>query len=162
MAEAGIRDLRDHLRLSRYLERVQAGEELTVTDRGRPIARLIPVDGPAHVRLARCRGSRRTRRDPEPTSADDACCHHRTGQRARRRPASVIADFDTSALIPLLIEEPGSVRAGRVWDVADHVTSVRLIYTEARAALAQRPGWGGWLRSMSPWPPAHSTACTTS
>jgi uncharacterized protein len=49
----------------------------------------------------------------------------------------VIADFDTSALIPLLIEEPGSVRAGRVWHVADHVTSVRLIYTEARAALAQ-------------------------
>jgi uncharacterized protein len=49
----------------------------------------------------------------------------------------VIAYFDTSALIPLLIEEPGSVRAGRVWDVADHVTSVRLIYTEARAALAQ-------------------------
>ncbi len=44
MAEAGIRDLRDHL--SRYLERVQAGEELTVTDRGRPIARLVPVDEP--------------------------------------------------------------------------------------------------------------------
>jgi prevent-host-death family protein len=44
MGEAGIRDLRDHL--SRYLERVRAGEELTVTDRGRPIARLVPVDGP--------------------------------------------------------------------------------------------------------------------
>ena len=42
MAEAGIRDLRDHL--SRYLTRVQAGEELTVTDRGRPVARLVPVD----------------------------------------------------------------------------------------------------------------------
>ena len=42
MAEAGIRDLRDHL--SRYLDRVQAGEELTVTDRGRPVARLIPVE----------------------------------------------------------------------------------------------------------------------
>lgn len=42
MTEAGIRDLRDHL--SRYLERVQAGEELTVTDRGRPVARLVPVD----------------------------------------------------------------------------------------------------------------------
>lgn len=41
MAEAGIRELRDHL--SRYLERVQAGEELTVTDRGRPVARLVPV-----------------------------------------------------------------------------------------------------------------------
>jgi uncharacterized protein len=49
----------------------------------------------------------------------------------------VIAYFDTSALIPLLVEEPGSLRAGRVWDVADHVTSVRLIYTEARTALAQ-------------------------
>jgi prevent-host-death family protein len=44
VAETGIRDLRDHL--SRYLERVRAGEELTVTDRGRPIARLVPVDGP--------------------------------------------------------------------------------------------------------------------
>jgi prevent-host-death family protein len=44
VAEAGIRDLRDHL--SRYLERVQAGEELTVTDRGRPIARLVPMEGP--------------------------------------------------------------------------------------------------------------------
>lgn len=49
----------------------------------------------------------------------------------------MIAYFDTSALIPLLIEEPGSVRAGRIWDTADHVTSVRLLYTEARAALAQ-------------------------
>ncbi|MEX1179122.1 MAG: type II toxin-antitoxin system VapC family toxin [Nitriliruptor sp.] len=49
----------------------------------------------------------------------------------------MIAYFDTSALIPLLIEEPGSRRAGRVWDVAEHVASVRLIYTEARAALAQ-------------------------
>lgn len=49
----------------------------------------------------------------------------------------MIAYFDTSALILLLIEEPGSSRAERLWDVADHVTSVRLIYTEARAALAQ-------------------------
>jgi prevent-host-death family protein len=44
MAEVGIRELRDHL--SRYLERVQAGEELTVTDRGRPVALLIPVSEP--------------------------------------------------------------------------------------------------------------------
>lgn len=44
MAEAEIRDLRGHL--SRYLERVQAGEELTVTDQGRPVARLVPVNSP--------------------------------------------------------------------------------------------------------------------
>jgi prevent-host-death family protein len=37
--EVGVRDLRDHL--SRYLERVKAGEELTVTEHGRPIARLV-------------------------------------------------------------------------------------------------------------------------
>ena len=44
MTETGIRELRDHL--SRYLERVQAGEEVTVTDRGRPVARLVPVGQP--------------------------------------------------------------------------------------------------------------------
>jgi prevent-host-death family protein len=43
--EVGVRELRDHL--SRYLERVKAGEELTVTEHGRPIARLVgprPLD----------------------------------------------------------------------------------------------------------------------
>ncbi len=49
----------------------------------------------------------------------------------------MIAYFDTSALIPLLIEEPATARAGPIWDAAEHVTSVRLIYAEARAALAQ-------------------------
>lgn len=38
-ATVGIRDLRDHL--SAYLERVKAGETLTITDHGKPIARLI-------------------------------------------------------------------------------------------------------------------------
>jgi len=35
----GVRDLRDHL--SAYLERVKAGETITITDHGRPIARLV-------------------------------------------------------------------------------------------------------------------------
>ena len=35
----GIRDLRDHL--SAYLERVKAGETLTITEHGKPIARII-------------------------------------------------------------------------------------------------------------------------
>ena len=35
----GIRELRDHL--SMYLDRVKAGESLTVTEHGRPIARII-------------------------------------------------------------------------------------------------------------------------
>ncbi len=33
------------MRLARYLELARAGEEVVVTDRGSPIARLTPVDG---------------------------------------------------------------------------------------------------------------------
>lgn len=44
MAEAGIKELRDHL--SRYLNRVVAGEEVVVTDRGRAVARVVPITGP--------------------------------------------------------------------------------------------------------------------
>jgi prevent-host-death family protein len=32
-------------RLSEYLDRVRAGEEVVVTDRGRPVARLAPLVG---------------------------------------------------------------------------------------------------------------------
>lgn len=40
--EVGVRDLKNNL--SRYLDRVQAGEEVIVTERGRPIARLAALD----------------------------------------------------------------------------------------------------------------------
>jgi uncharacterized protein len=49
----------------------------------------------------------------------------------------VIVYFDTSALIPLIVEEPGTPLAARLWDEADRVASSRLVYAEARAALAQ-------------------------
>ncbi len=42
--EVGVRDLKNNL--SRYLSRVQKGEEVIVTDRGRPVARLSPLDHP--------------------------------------------------------------------------------------------------------------------
>jgi prevent-host-death family protein len=41
--EVGVRELRNNL--SRYLDRVQAGEEVVVTDRGRAIARMLPLSG---------------------------------------------------------------------------------------------------------------------
>lgn len=44
MAEAGIRELRNHL--SQYLDRVRTGEELVVTDRGTAVARIVPIDQP--------------------------------------------------------------------------------------------------------------------
>lgn len=40
-ASVGVRDLKN--RLSAHLDRVKAGEEITVTEHGRPIARLSPV-----------------------------------------------------------------------------------------------------------------------
>jgi prevent-host-death family protein len=39
--QVGVRQLRDHL--SRYLEQVAAGGEIVVTERGRPIARIVPA-----------------------------------------------------------------------------------------------------------------------
>lgn len=38
-ASVGVRELRDHL--SAYLERVKDGETITVTEHGRPVARLV-------------------------------------------------------------------------------------------------------------------------
>jgi predicted nucleic acid-binding protein len=49
----------------------------------------------------------------------------------------VIAYFDTSAIVPLLINEAGTHSAGRIWDRAERLVSVRLARVEARAALAQ-------------------------
>lgn len=42
--EVGIRELKNGL--SAYIERVRAGEELIVTDRGRAVARLSALDAP--------------------------------------------------------------------------------------------------------------------
>ena len=42
MTEVGVRELK--ARLSAHLRRVQAGERLIVTDRGKPIAALGPVE----------------------------------------------------------------------------------------------------------------------
>jgi len=44
MPEVGIRVLRDNL--SRYISRVREGEEVIVTDHGKPVARIAPLDRP--------------------------------------------------------------------------------------------------------------------
>jgi predicted nucleic acid-binding protein len=49
----------------------------------------------------------------------------------------VIAYFDTSALLPLIITEPASDRCRTVWDAADAVLCAELGYVEAAAALAR-------------------------
>jgi len=48
----------------------------------------------------------------------------------------LIAYFDTSAVVPLLVDEAGSEQAARLWEEAERVATARLLYAEARAALA--------------------------
>lgn len=49
----------------------------------------------------------------------------------------MIAYFDTSAFIPLIVDESSSTTCVRLWNEATRAVSVRLLYAEARAALAQ-------------------------
>ncbi len=50
MDSVGVRELKSGL--SRYLKRVRAGARVTVTERGRAIAMLGPVDVPADLEWA--------------------------------------------------------------------------------------------------------------
>jgi uncharacterized protein len=65
-----------------------------------------------------------------------SCSRDRAGERPRRRAASLIAYVDTSALIKLLVQEEGSDLAVEVWSQASSRFASRLVYPEARAALA--------------------------
>jgi prevent-host-death family protein len=52
--EVGVRELHDQL--SRYVQHVAAGHEVVVTMRGRPVARLSPLDAPDPFESLRRRG----------------------------------------------------------------------------------------------------------
>lgn len=47
MLSIGVRELRNGL--SRYLRRVAVGETILVTDRGRPVARILPAATPDDI-----------------------------------------------------------------------------------------------------------------
>lgn len=47
MIEVGVRELKNSL--SSYLRRVRQGETVVVTDRGVPVARVIPAGVPEHI-----------------------------------------------------------------------------------------------------------------
>ncbi|MCV7379817.1 prevent-host-death protein [Mycobacterium alsense] len=65
--EVGVRELRDQL--SRHLAQVRAGRTVTVTDHGRPIARIVPVDRPTTFEQLCAQGRvqrARNRKQPAP------------------------------------------------------------------------------------------------
>lgn len=64
--DIGIRDLKAHL--SEHLERVANGEVITVTSRGRRVARIVPVLGSDNLERGLAEGwvTRQIERAPEP------------------------------------------------------------------------------------------------
>jgi prevent-host-death family protein len=65
--DVGVRELRDSL--SRHLAEVRSGRVVTVTDHGRPIARIVPVDQLTRLEQLRAEGrvqAARTRKQPAP------------------------------------------------------------------------------------------------
>lgn len=61
MKSVGVRELRQQA--SRYLREVERGETVEVTDRGRPVAWLVPVPSGSEVQRLRAAG-RLSRADP--------------------------------------------------------------------------------------------------
>ena len=51
MERIGVQELRQHA--GRYLARVAAGESIEITDRGRPVAHLVPVAADPSEELVR-------------------------------------------------------------------------------------------------------------
>ena len=49
MKRIGVAELRDNL--SRYLRAVEAGDELEVTDRDRPMVRIVPITAATGTRI---------------------------------------------------------------------------------------------------------------
>ena len=83
-SEVGVRQLHD--RLSEYLERVEGGDELVVTRRGRPIARLSglgerPLEDLARRGLVRVPSGARSPRSAR-SKATDSVSDLVSGQRA--------------------------------------------------------------------------------
>ncbi len=88
----GVRELRQNL--SRYLDRVKAGDELVVTERGRQVARLIPFAPEVYGELSAMTGATtpvgrleqvaaRLRVPGAPAGATDAFLAESRGERGR-------------------------------------------------------------------------------
>jgi prevent-host-death family protein len=66
--EVGVRELRDQL--SRHLAEVREGRTVTVTDHGRPIARIVPVQRPTKLEQLHAEGRiQRARKRKRPAPA---------------------------------------------------------------------------------------------
>ena len=113
-SRVGLRALKANL--SGLVARVRAGEELVVTDRGVPVARLVPIGvaDPLESLIAAGLAERSPagRRRSGPTSGSPIAWTRSVDGRLRCRHAAMIADFNTSALVKLVIQETRLQPAG--------------------------------------------------
>lgn len=63
--EIGVRELRDGL--SKHLHAVREGQEIVVTDHGKPVARLVPYDQPSPLDRLIADGLVTPPKDPRPS-----------------------------------------------------------------------------------------------
>ncbi len=75
VVDVGVRELRDGL--SRHLAEVRSGRTVTVTDHGKPIARIVPVERLTRLEQLREEGRIQPARErkqpaPEPVQAQGA------------------------------------------------------------------------------------------
>jgi prevent-host-death family protein len=122
MTTVGVRELKNEL--SVYLARVEAGEVVTVTRRGKPIARLVSAGLPPRLQRllkeGRLPGSGKRVALPE---------------RITLRGEGPTIYLDSSVLVELPVEEPGSSLVEASVRGTTAATS-RLAYVETCSALA--------------------------
>ena len=151
MKSIGIRELRQHA--SRYLRDVERGETIEITDRGRPVARIVPTgEGDAVARLTsagRLRPALRAPLDSAPLTptADVELLARRCSTIApmsAERPRRAIY-LDSSAIVKLVVREPetdallGFLEPGhlRVTSALARVEVVRAVRRHGRTATAR-------------------------
>ncbi|HEX7463112.1 MAG TPA: hypothetical protein VF317_13165 [Dermatophilaceae bacterium] len=116
--------------------------EVVVTDRGTPVARMLPIDSaPLLDQLVERGVLSRPQRAHRPVARGAARVRAsgpvaKPRERAARRRGVTIGYFDSSAFVKLVVEEEGSDLAAALWDGRDAAVSSRLAYPEVRAALA--------------------------
>ncbi len=71
--DVGVRELRDGL--SRHLAEVRAGRVVTVTDHGKPIARIVPVERLTRLEQLRAEGRVQAARKPKEPSPEPVRGH---------------------------------------------------------------------------------------
>ncbi len=138
--EVGIRELR--LNLSRYVARAKTGTEVIVTDRGRPVARLDrDRRGGSSLPAARTRRRRHARAATEEhiaPAADTARGRRTARKRDGARGPALIAYFDSSAFVKLLLRRARNRRRARALLRGD--TGLLVPTAGPRSFVGARPG----------------------